>query len=167
MKKFAIGSLASEFAANDPYRAATHNKGIMNGVDAVAIATGNDWRAIEAAAHVYASGDTGYQSLSTWSVDSQGNLVGRLEMPLKVGIVGGSLQSNPAVKDLLAVLNMQSARELAEVMGAVGLGAEFCSTAGTGDRGDSTRSHDASCPQCCRCGRRQAGSDRYYCRKTD
>ena len=117
--------LASEFAANDPYRAATHNKGIMNGVDAVAIATGNDWRAIEAAAHVYASGELGYRSLSSWSVDSQGNLVGRLEMPLKVGIVGGSLQSNPTVKDLLAVLNVQSSRELAEVMGAVGLAQNF------------------------------------------
>jgi hydroxymethylglutaryl-CoA reductase len=118
-------AMASEFAAYDPYRAATNNKGIMNGVDAVAIATGNDWRAIEAAAHVYASRGSGYRSLTTWSVDSQGNLDGRLELPLKVGIVGGSLQSNPSVKDMLAILNVQSARELAEVMAAVGLAQNF------------------------------------------
>ncbi|MDJ0831256.1 MAG: hydroxymethylglutaryl-CoA reductase, degradative [Desulfobacterales bacterium] len=117
--------MASEFAAVDPYRAATHNKGIMNGVDAVAIATGNDWRAIEAAAHAYASDNSGYRALSSWSVDSQSNLVGRLELPLKVGIVGGSLQSNPTVKDLLDILQVQSARELADVMGAVGLAQNF------------------------------------------
>jgi len=124
--------MASEFAANDRYRAATHNKGIMNGIDAVAIATGDDWRAIEAAVHAYASGDSGYRPLSSWSVDSRHNLVGRLELPLKVGTVGGSLQFNPTVKNLLAILKVQSARELAEVMGAVGLAQNFTSlTIGT------------------------------------
>ncbi len=78
------------FAAADPYRAATHNKGILNGIDAVALATGQDWRAIEAGAHAYAARSGRYTSLSTWSLDGEGNLVGRLELPLAVGIVGGA-----------------------------------------------------------------------------
>ena len=78
------------FAAVDPYRAATHNKGIMNGVDAVVLATGNDWRAVEAGAHAYAAREGRYTSLSTWGKDPEGNLVGTLELPLAVGIVGGS-----------------------------------------------------------------------------
>ena len=117
--------LASEFASIDPYRAATHNKGIMNGVDAVAIATGNDWRAIEASAHAHAARDSRYKSLSTWNVDADQNLVGDLELPLKVGIVGGSLQSNPAVADMLELLKVGSARELADVMVSVGLAQNF------------------------------------------
>ena len=83
------------FAAADPYRAATHNKGIMNGVDAVVIATGNDWRAIEAGAHAYAARGGRYTSLSTWGKDAQGNLVGALEMPMAVGIVGGATSVHP------------------------------------------------------------------------
>ena len=78
------------FAAVDPYRAATHNKGIMNGVDAVVLATGNDWRAIEAGAHAYAARNGKYTSLSTWKKDVEGNLVGELEMPMAVGIIGGA-----------------------------------------------------------------------------
>lgn len=117
--------LASEFAAIDPYRAATHNKGIMNGVDAVAIATGNDWRAIEASAHAHAARGIRYKALSSWHVDADQNLVGDLELPLKVGIVGGSLQSNPAVSDMLRLLKVGSARELAEVMVSVGLAQNF------------------------------------------
>jgi hydroxymethylglutaryl-CoA reductase len=113
--------MAGEFAGVDPHRAATHNKGIMNGIDAVALATGNDWRAIEAAAHAHASRESGYRSLTNWSIDPSGRLVGSLELPIKVGIVGGSLQSNPAVKTMLKILNVDSARELAEVMAAVGL----------------------------------------------
>ena len=83
------------FAAADPYRAATHNKGIMNGVDAVVIATGNDWRAIEAGAHAYAARGGRYTSLSTWGKDGDGNLVGSLEMPMAVGIVGGATRVHP------------------------------------------------------------------------
>ncbi len=117
--------LANEFASIDPYRAATHNKGIMNGVDAVALATGNDWRAIEAAAHAYAARGGRYTSLTRWYKGEQGELVGELEMPMKVGIVGGSLQSNATVALNLRLLGVKSARELAEVMGAVGLAQNF------------------------------------------
>ncbi len=117
--------IASDFASIDPYRAATHNKGIMNGVDAVTLATGNDWRAVEAAAHAYAARGNGYTSLSRWFKDESGRLVGELEMPLKVGTVGGPLESNPTVALNLRLLGTSSARELAEVMGAVGLAQNF------------------------------------------
>ena len=86
------------FAAVDPYRAATHNKGIMNGVDAVVIATGNDWRAVEAGAHAYAAREGQYTSLSTWGTDEDGNLIGTLEMPLAVGIVGGATKVHPTAR---------------------------------------------------------------------
>ena len=117
--------LATAFANADPYRAATHNKGIMNGIDAVAIATGNDWRSIEAAAHAYAVRDGAYRSLTSWSVDAAGNLAGELTMPLKVGTVGGSLQSNPAVPVSLRIAGVSSAVELAKLMAAVGLAQNF------------------------------------------
>jgi hydroxymethylglutaryl-CoA reductase len=113
--------IASQFAAVDPYRATTHNKGIMNGIDAVALATGNDWRALEASAHAYAARGSRYTSLTRWSKGEDGALEGFLEMPIKVGIVGGSQGSNPAVARNLRLLKTGSARELAEVMGAVGL----------------------------------------------
>jgi len=109
------------FAAADPYRAATHNKGIMNGVDAVVLATGNDWRAIEAGAHAYAARSGRYTSLSTWARDAQGDLVGTLEMPLAVGIVGGATRVHPTAQVALKMLGVQTARELAEVIAAVGL----------------------------------------------
>ena len=109
------------FAAADPYRAATHNKGIMNGVDAVVIATGNDWRAIEAGAHAYAARSGRYTSLSTWSKDEAGNLIGSLEMPMAVGIVGGATRAHPVAQVALKILNVRSARELAEIIVAVGL----------------------------------------------
>jgi len=109
------------FAAADPYRAATHNKGIMNGVDAVLIATGNDWRAVEAGAHAYAARGGRYTSLSTWSVGPQGELVGELEMPLAVGTVGGATRVHPTAQVCLAIMGVQSARELAEIIVAVGL----------------------------------------------
>ncbi len=117
--------LANEFALADPYRATTHNKGIMNGIDAVAIATGNDWRAIESAVHAYAARGNRYTSLTKWTTNEKGDLVGRLKIPLKVGIVGGPVQSNPSVAPLLRLVNVESARELAEVMGAVGLAQNF------------------------------------------
>ena len=117
--------IASEFAAIDPYRAATHNKGIMNGIDAVTLATGNDWRAIEAGAHAYAARGSRYTSLSRFYRNNNGDLVGELEIPIKVGTVGGPLQSNPTVALNLRLLGVKSARELAEVMGAVGLAQNF------------------------------------------
>lgn len=117
--------VATRLAEVDPYRAATHNKGIMNGIDAVAIATGNDWRAIEAAAHAYAVKKGVYRSLSRWSVASNGDLVGSLQMPLKVGIVGGSLNANPGVALGLRIAAVSSAAELACMMAAVGLAQNF------------------------------------------
>jgi hydroxymethylglutaryl-CoA reductase len=117
--------IAGEFADIDPYRAATHNKGIMNGIDAVALATGNDWRAVEASAHAYAARGSRYTSLTRWRSDDEGALVGEIEIPLKVGTVGGSQQSNPTVALNLRLLGVSSARELAEVMGAVGLAQNF------------------------------------------
>ncbi|MBI9050131.1 MAG: hydroxymethylglutaryl-CoA reductase, degradative [Anaerolineaceae bacterium] len=112
---------AYRFAATDPYRAATHNKGIMNGVDAVVIATGNDWRAVEAGAHAYAARSGRYTSLSTWSKDEQGNLIGSLEMPMAVGIVGGATRVHPTVKVILKLMNIQTAAELAGIIVSVGL----------------------------------------------
>jgi hydroxymethylglutaryl-CoA reductase len=112
---------AYAFAAADPYRATTHNKGIMNGIDPVVIATGNDWRAIEAGAHAYAARSGRYTSLSVWEKDAAGNLVGTLEMPLAVGIVGGATKVHPSAQAALKILNVSSARELAEIMVCVGL----------------------------------------------
>ncbi len=109
------------FAAADPYRAATHNKGIMNGVDAVVIATGNDWRAVEAGAHAYAARGGTYTSLSIWSPDSDGNLVGSLEMPMAVGIIGGATRVHPGAKTAVKLMGVQTARELAEIVVSVGL----------------------------------------------
>lgn len=117
--------VANDFARIDPYRAATHNKGIMNGIDAVALATGNDWRAIEAGAHAYAARGGQYASLTQWQKDETGALLGELELPIKVGTVGGPLQSNPTVALNMRLLNVGGARELAEVMGAVGLAQNF------------------------------------------
>jgi hydroxymethylglutaryl-CoA reductase len=108
-------------AAADPYRAATHNKGIMNGVDAVVVATGNDWRAVEAGAHAYAARAGRYTSLSTWARDAAGNLVGTLEMPLTVGVVGGATRAHPTARVALKIMGVQRAHELAEIVAAVGL----------------------------------------------
>ena len=115
---------AYALAAVDPYRAATHNKGIMNGVDAVVIATGNDWRAIEAGAHAYAARTGQYRSLSTWSLGSYAGdvaLIGSLELPLAVGTVGGATRVHPAARLALQLIGARSARELAEVIVSVGL----------------------------------------------
>lgn len=109
------------FASADPYRAATHNKGIMNGVDAVAIATGNDWRAIEAGAHAYAVKNGRYTALSTWGCDAQGNLVGTLELPMAVGIVGGATRVYPTARVALKLMDIHTASELAEIIVSVGL----------------------------------------------
>jgi len=117
--------LANDLALADPYRAATHNKGIMNGVDAVAIATGNDWRAIEAAAHAYAARDGRYKGLTRWYKNDAGDLVGEIEIPMKVGTVGGSLESNPSVRIHHRLLGSPNATELAGIMGTVGLAQNF------------------------------------------
>ncbi|MFN2204082.1 MAG: hydroxymethylglutaryl-CoA reductase, degradative [Caldilineaceae bacterium] len=137
---------ANAFAVADPYRAATHNKGIMNGIDAVAVATGNDWRALEAGAHAYAARDGSYRALTDWHVEtddvvmgeptgslsdessekasrlsSTQMLCGHMELPLAVGAVGGATKSHPTARAALKILGVQGARELAEVMASVGL----------------------------------------------
>jgi hydroxymethylglutaryl-CoA reductase len=111
---------ASRFAELDPYRAATHNKGIMNGIDAVAIATGNDWRAVEAGAHAYAARNGRYAPLAVWRRDGD-YLEGRLELPLALGTVGGTLRVHPAARLSLRVLGVAGAQELAGIAAAVGL----------------------------------------------
>lgn len=112
---------AYEFAATDPYRAVTHNKGIMNGIDPVIIATGNDWRAVEAGAHAYAARSGQYSSMTVWSKDDAGNLVGELELPMSLGIVGGASQVHPMARLAYKILRVTSAKELAQVITAVGL----------------------------------------------
>jgi hydroxymethylglutaryl-CoA reductase len=112
---------AFAFAFSDTYRAVTHNKGIMNGIDAVSIATGQDFRAIEAAAHAYASRDGKYRSLTTFSKSSNGDLVGRIEIPLSVGIVGGISIVHPVARMGLKILGVKSASELACVIASAGL----------------------------------------------
>ncbi len=131
---------ANAFALADPYRAATHNKGIFNGIDAVAIATGNDWRAIDAGGHAWAGRDGHYRALTEWKVVQNGemgrmggggaylpnpphppSLYGKLELPLAVGIVGGLTKAHPTARVAMKILGVQSARELSEVMAAVGL----------------------------------------------
>lgn len=113
---------AAAFAEVDPYRAVTHNKGIMNGIDAVAIATGNDWRAIEAGAHAFAARQGRYTSLTRWWKTTDGDLAGSIQLPMAVGIVGGATKAHPTARAALKVLRVESARELAEVMACVGLG---------------------------------------------
>ena len=112
---------AYRFAAIDPYRAATHNKGIMNGIDPLVVATGNHWRAIEAGAHVWATSRGHYTSLTTWEKDKRGRLVGTLELPMAVGIVGGATKTHPLAKLALKLLNISSAAELAQLCAALGL----------------------------------------------
>jgi hydroxymethylglutaryl-CoA reductase len=109
------------FAAADPYRATTHNKGIMNGIDAVVVATGNDWRAIEAGAHAYAARNGQYTSLSMWQRDGNGNLTGSLELPMALGIIGGATRVHPTAKVALKILDVENARSLAEIVVSVGL----------------------------------------------
>ncbi|HDH44147.1 MAG TPA: hydroxymethylglutaryl-CoA reductase, degradative [Thermococcus sp.] len=129
VKKEAIGGedvvdgiiYAWAFADADPYRAATHNKGIMNGISAVVIATGNDFRAVEAGAHSYASRNGRYRSLTRWEKDKEGNLIGTIELPMAVGIVGGATKIHPLARISIKILGVKTASELAEIIGAVGL----------------------------------------------
>ncbi|WP_417795767.1 hydroxymethylglutaryl-CoA reductase, degradative [Terasakiella pusilla] len=113
------------FAEADPYRAATHNKGIMNGVSAVVLATGNDTRAVESGAHAYAAHSGRYTSLTTWEVDADGNLCGSIEIPMPVGLVGGATKIHPVAKASLDILGVQTAEDLAKAIAAVGLAQNF------------------------------------------
>ncbi|MDY0309970.1 MAG: hydroxymethylglutaryl-CoA reductase, degradative [Castellaniella sp.] len=116
---------AAEFALMDPYRAATHNKGIMNGVTAVVMATGNDTRAIEAGAHAYAARKGWYSSLTHWEVTREGDLAGSLEMPMAVGLIGGATKLHPMARTCLQIMDIQSAEQLSRVIAAVGLAQNF------------------------------------------
>jgi len=109
------------FAEADPYRAATHNKGIMNGIDAVVIATGNDWRAVEAGAHAYAARGGRYTSLTTWGKDGDGNLIGSIELPMAIGTVGGATRVHPGAQAALKLMKIEHASQLAGIIAAVGL----------------------------------------------
>jgi len=116
---------AYAFAESDPYRCATHNKGIMNGITAIVLATGNDTRAIEAGAHAYAARTGRYTSLTKWEKNSDGNLVGSIEVPMALGLVGGATKSNPISKICIRILGVKSANELAEIAASVGLAQNF------------------------------------------
>ena len=119
-------ALASQFAKQDPYRASTHNKGIFNGIDAVLLATGNDWRAIEAGAHAYAARDGRYQGLSNWEVDlEERKLYGQLTLPMPVAAKGGSIGLNPMVVASFDLLGQPTAKELASIIASVGLAQNF------------------------------------------
>ena len=117
---------ASDFAVADTYRAATHNKGIMNAVDAICLATGNDWRAVEAGAHAYAARGDRYLPLSLWSLHGD-ELVGKIELPLAVGVVGGATQSHPVARIAMKMLGVQSSNELAEIIASLGLAENLAS----------------------------------------
>ncbi|MFY1828702.1 hydroxymethylglutaryl-CoA reductase, degradative [Myxococcus fulvus] len=125
---------ASRFAEADPYRAATHNKGVMNGIDAVAIATGQDWRAIEAGAHAFACRNGQYRPLSTWYLE-EGHLVGRIELPMALGMVGGPIKVHPGVQMALKLLRATGVRELSMVFAAVGLAQNFAALRALGSIG--------------------------------
>ena len=112
---------AYEFALADPYRATTHNKGIMNGISALTLATGNDTRAIEAGAHAYASLNGKYKPLTKFSKDDDGNLIGEIELPLALGIIGGMTKVHPMARLVLQILNVSSSSELSQVAAALGL----------------------------------------------
>jgi hydroxymethylglutaryl-CoA reductase len=120
------GMLAAyDFADIDPYRAATHNKGVMNGISAVVLATGNDTRAVEAGAHAYAARSGQYRPLTQWEVDSQGRLTGTIELPLAVGLIGGATRSHPTAQIALNILGVKTAEKLARTIAAVGLAQNF------------------------------------------
>ena len=112
---------AASFAAVDPYRAATHNKGVMNGIDPIIVVTGNDWRAIEAGAHAFAARGGHYTSLTDWSISNNGDLVGKITLPMAVGLVGGATKTHPTAKAAIEVLGVKTATELGQVIAAVGL----------------------------------------------
>lgn len=116
--------MAYAFAEADPYRCATHNKGVMNGITAVALATGNDTRAAEAGAHTFAA-KNGYKPLTSWTIEKNGDLIGKIELPITAGTVGGTIKTHPLAQLNLKILGVTSAKELAQVMAAVGLAQNF------------------------------------------
>jgi len=126
---------AYAMAYTDTHRAVTHNKGIMNGIDSVAIATGQDFRAIEAGCHAYACRDGHYRSLTKWYQDSNGNLVGEIEIPMAVGTVGGITNTHPIVKSCLKLLNVSGSKELATIIAASGLAQNFSAIRALSDEG--------------------------------
>jgi hydroxymethylglutaryl-CoA reductase len=126
---------AYAFAYSDVYRAVTHNKGIMNGIDSIAIATGQDFRAIESSCHAYACRDGKYRSLTKWYENSEGDLIGEIEIPLAVGIVGGITNVHPIVQACIKILDISSSQELAIVMAAVGLAQNFSAIRALSDEG--------------------------------
>ncbi|HEX5519332.1 MAG TPA: hydroxymethylglutaryl-CoA reductase, degradative [Candidatus Nitrosocosmicus sp.] len=126
---------AYAFAYSDVYRAVTHNKGIMNGIDSIAIATGQDFRAIESSCHAYACRDGKYRSLTKWYENSEGDLIGEIEIPLAVGIIGGITNVHPIVQTCIKILNISSSQELAIVMAAVGLAQNFSAIRALSDEG--------------------------------
>ncbi len=126
---------AYAFAYSDIYRAVTHNKGIMNGIDSVAIATGQDFRAIESGCHAYACKDGQYRSLTKWYENSNGDLVGEMEIPLAVGVIGGITNIHPLVKACLKILGIASSQELAMIIAAVGLAQNFSAIRALSDEG--------------------------------
>jgi hydroxymethylglutaryl-CoA reductase len=129
------------FAAADPYRAATHNKGVMNGIDAVVVATGNDWRAVEAGAHAYAARSGRYTSLTDWSLETDPHtgdithLRGVLELPMAVGTVGGATKAHPIARTAMKILGNPNAATLAQIMTAVGLAQNFAAIRALGTEG--------------------------------
>ena len=136
---------AYSLAYTDVYRAVTHNKGIMNGIDAVALATGQDFRAIEAAAHAYAARDGTYRSLTKWYKTRKGDLVGELELPIAVGIVGGATSVNPISKIGLKILGVKTAKELSMVLSAVGLAQNLARSQSISLRRYTERSYEITC----------------------
>ena len=126
---------ASRFAERDPYRATTHNKGIMNGVDPLMIATGNDWRAMEAGCHAFAARSGKYSPLATWWKDEQGNLSGRIELPFQLGTVGGVTRLHPVAAASIRILAVTRAQELARITAAVGLGQNLAALKALGTEG--------------------------------
>ena len=136
-------ALASQFAQADPYRAATHNKGIFNGIDAILIATGNDWRAIEAGAHAFASQDGRYQGLSRWTLDlEREELVGQMTLPMPVATKGGSIGLNPRVALSHELLGNPSAKELAQGYRFYRACPKLCGPQSAGEYRDSARTHE-------------------------
>lgn len=125
---------ASRFASCDPYRAATHNKGIFNGIDAVLLATGNDWRAVEAGGHAFAARGGTYGPLATWEIRGK-KLVGAIELPMAVGVVGGAAKAHPTARRCLEIMGVETAKELAEVVASAGLASNLAALAALSSEG--------------------------------
>ncbi len=140
---------AYHLAVNDPYRCATHNKGIMNGVDAVVIATGNDFRAVEAGAHSFASITGKYKPLTKYHKNREGDLVGEIELPIAIGTVGGATRTKPEAKVALKILGVKTAKELSEVIAAVGLAQNFAALRALATEGIQRGSYALACEEHC------------------